>query len=257
MKFLIAMLIALLIAAATYKAKALTFGGAATAAGIIFSAYFFGNWFTLAFLIFAYFLVAVIEKIFKKSIEKQTRDINKKANARDAVQVAANGGAAAVCIMLYGLTNQAVFLIGYMVGIGEALADSIASDLGSLSRKNPVNILTFKRMQKGMSGGVSLIGTSAAFFVCFLFGIIYLFYSFDFTGCAAIVFISFFGCVIDSILGVLVQAKYQCTACGCKTEKTLHCNKNTQLVSGIKIIDNCAVNLLSNIVAVVLALIII
>ncbi len=256
-RILIGLVIALIIAIITYKINALTLGGAATAAFVIFSSYYFGNWFTLAFLIFAYFLVAIIEKIFKTSIQKQTQHINKKVSARDAVQVAANGGAAGVCIVLYGLTNQTVFLIGFMVGIGEALADSIASDIGSLSHKEPINILTFQRMQKGMSGGISLVGTSAAFSVCALFGVIYYFYSFDFIGCLAIVFVSFLGCLIDSILGISVQAKYQCSVCGLKTEKTVHCEKSTGLISGIKIIDNCVVNLLSNIIAVIFALIIV
>lgn len=255
-KFLIGFLFAFVIAFFTYKTKSLTLGGATTALIIIFTSYYFGNWFTLTYLVFAYFTVAIIEKTLKARIQKHTESINKKSSARDSVQVAVNGGAAAICIVLYALTNQKAFFICFMVGIGEAIADSIASDIGLLSRKEPVNILTFKKMERGMSGGVSLLGTTAALFACVIFGVIYFFYAFDLKGCIIIVSASFFGCIIDSILGVLVQAKYQCAICGCKTEKTIHCDQSTELISGVRIIDNCIVNLFSNIIAVIFALVI-
>ncbi len=255
-KFLIGFLVAFIIAFFTYKTKSLTLGGAITALIIIFTSYYFGNWFTLTYLVFAYFAVAIIEKALKSRIQKHTESINKKSSARDSVQVAVNGGAAAICIVAYALTNQKAFFICFMVGIGEAIADSVASDIGILSHKNPVNILTFKRMEKGMSGGISFLGTASALFACILFGMIYFFYDLDLKGCIIIILASFFGCIIDSILGVLVQAKYQCAICGCKTEKTVHCNHSTVLLSGVRIIDNCIVNLFSNIIAVIFALVI-
>ena len=112
-------------------------------------------------------------------------------------------------------------------------------------------------MEKGLSGGVSLIGTLSALSASLFFAALYYLYSFDFKGSAVIILSSFIGCVIDSIMGVLLQAKYECGVCGRKTEKTVHCNGETRLIGGVKFIDNCMVNLLSNIISVILAIVLI
>jgi uncharacterized membrane protein len=68
-----------------------------------------------------------------------------------------------------------------------------------------------------------------------------------------IVVIPMVGIAVDSILGSLVQAKYKCAVCGKITEKTCHCGEKTLHVGSIKLINNDAVNIISNFATAILA----
>ena len=39
----------------------------------------------------------------------------------------------------------------------------------------------------------------------------------------------FIGNLIDTLLGAFVQAGYQCSNCGLKTEKTIHCDEQYEI----------------------------
>jgi uncharacterized membrane protein len=64
---------------------------------------------------------------------------------------------------------------------------------------------------------------------------------------------AFLGCIFDSFLGSVVQAKYRCVKCGAMTEKEVHCSINAALVRGIRTVDNDIVNLFSNLFTVAVA----
>ena len=51
----------------------------------------------------------------------------------------------------------------------------------------------------------------------------------------------------DSILGATVQASYICGGCNRKVEVAHHCDGNTKLLSGSRLINNDTVNLLCTI----------
>ena len=85
------------------------------------------------------------------------------------------------------------------------------------SRKPPVNIVTREPMQSGLSGGVSPLGLAATAVgaVSSAFLAMLLFHAFGFavpTGPTAFLFViacGIVGSVVDSYLGVLLQAKYR------------------------------------------------
>jgi uncharacterized membrane protein len=56
----------------------------------------------------------------------------------------------------------------------EALADSVASDVGVLSKKDPISLCRFRPVPRGLSGGVSLLGTAASFAATVFCAAIYL-----------------------------------------------------------------------------------
>ena len=160
MTYLIVGIIAgVLTAFATIKIRALTVAAAIEAFVIIVCSCFLGGWFGLIFLLSAYLTIAVIDHFLKKRTQFIFGSVNKKSGPRDFIQVAANGLPATVCIILYGLTDHKAFLIGFTVALAEALADSVASDVGVLSKKDPISICRFKRIPRGLSGGVSLLGS--------------------------------------------------------------------------------------------------
>jgi uncharacterized membrane protein len=111
-----------------------------------------------------------------------------------------------------------------------------------------------KRIKRGLSGGVSLLGTLSALAGCILMCLIsYLFFGFSLKITISVLIIPMLGILIDSILGSLVQAKYKCTVCGKNTEKTIHCKQKTVHVGGLRLINNDAVNIISNFITAILA----
>ena len=199
----------------------------------------FGNF---GFTLLLSFLVgSVIVDKFKEIKVKQD-DITKKEGCRDGVQVIANGLIPLVMAVMFAGTFRGVFIIGYVAALAEAFADTAASGFGAFS--------------KGLSGGVSVVGTLAAavgsFFIpaiATLFGVINL-KIFFITAAAA-----FLGAIFDSMLGSLLQVKYKCSVCGELTEKEFHCKKRTKKHSGFEFFDNDVVNLTSGLFASLVAII--
>lgn len=251
--FIVGLLVAVVTAYLTVKAKALTIGGATAAGIMILCVCLFGGWFGLVFLLSIYALITLVDRVVKDRLTKIIGGINKKHGPRDIIQVAANGLPATISLGLYALTGQWVFLIGYAVGITEAMADSVASDIGVLSKKDPVSICRFRRIPKGLSGGVSLLGSSASIVATLVCAGIYYLFFFDLFGAAMVVLFGNIGCLIDSILGDMLQEKFQCGVCGQLTEKPEHCGQPTTRVAGIPHLDNCLVNLISNALSVLIA----
>ena len=193
----------------------------------------------------------IIDKIKVRRSEADT--IAKKGDCRDHIQVIANGLVPMVMALMFSITMQRAFLLGYVASLAEAFGDTAASGIGSFS-KNTFDIARLKRCDKGISGGISLIGTLAGVlgvmalsFVAYFFGIVDPFL-------LLIVSVSaFLGVLFDSILGSLLQVKYKCTVCGKITEREEHCEKRTKIHRGYPFFDNDVVNLLSGAFSAVLA----
>ena len=252
----IAILTSLIIPLLTIYKKALTVSASVFAGLLIFLVFFCGGYYSGTLLLLSYGIIVIIDKINKSSIRKITDSINKKTGTRDLIQVIANGLPALVSIILFYFTKKEIFVLCYSVGIIESLCDSIASDIGVLSKNTPINICTLKPIQKGMSGGISLLGTASALIASLTGGAIYLFaYGSCLNGLAIAIF-SFLGCIIDSILGATVQLKNICAVCNKLTEKDMHCGEKTKYFRGVKAINNCTVNFISNATSVVLMFII-
>ncbi|MGL4373112.1 MAG: DUF92 domain-containing protein, partial [Turicibacter sp.] len=64
----------------------------------------------------------------------------------------------------------------------------------------------------------------------------------------------FLGSLVDSLLGALVQVKYQCVKCGLITENKIHHNQHCKQIKGIKYLTNDAVNLFSPMIVTLLGI---
>lgn len=248
----ISIFFSLIIPFLTIRKKALTVAASLFAGLMIFISFWCGGYYGGFWLLFSYGAIVVIDKICKPATGKIMDSINKKTATRDLVQVIVNGGAALISVILFYLTKNDLFMVCYAVGISESLCDSVASDVGVLSKATPVNICTWKPIQKGMSGGISFLGTISAFVASVIGGTSFLIAYNDLRNGIRIAVVSFLGCLIDSILGATVQIKNTCVVCHQLTEKDSHCGKRTQYCRGVKCIDNCAVNFISNIASVAL-----
>ncbi|GHV01788.1 hypothetical protein FACS1894211_12140 [Clostridia bacterium] len=178
-------------------------------------------------------------------------------NGRRAVQVFCNSFPALILAALYYFTGRPACLIGAYGALGFALSDTLASELGILSKRRPFDIVTFKPIQKGLSGGVSFLGLLASILGA---AAIALFPLFDaslnpaFTQSspillnilpAAMVFGSgVLGALFDSFLGSRFQAKYLLPDGSGLVEKPAE-DGSYKLARGFRFIDNNLVNLLS------------
>lgn len=213
---------------------------------------FLGNFGFLTLLLF--FGVSLMADAYKKEKKKDLFGAREaKGTRRDAYQVLANGllpiAAAGFCFA----TGKSVFLLAFVAGLAEALADTVASSLGVLSA-SAFDPFRFRRCERGISGGMSLLGTLSSllaafglsFFTC-LFGVRPLFALV--AGASA-----FLGAVFDSLLGSLLQVKYRCKICRRLTEKTVCCKEKTERVGGLPFMDNDLVNLCSSLFAILLSI---
>ena len=168
-----------------------------------------------------------------------------------------NSLAAIICLVIGKILDNDAFAVVYAVALTECLADSLASDVGVLSKKPPVDICTLRPIKRGLSGGVSALGTLAAFLGSLSMSLFTLiFFGFNLKFFLSILIIPMLGITIDSILGSRIQAKYVCSRCGKLTEKPTHCSSPSTLTGGVKFITNDAVNFISNALSTLIALLV-
>jgi uncharacterized protein (TIGR00297 family) len=254
MDVIVSLILALALVFITVKKRAFTPSAAFLAAFILVLSAIFASFAGIFIVIFAYGTIFAVDLILGKRSERITRAINKKSGARDVFQVLSNALAAILALAVGKLTGIEEFTVVYTVALTECLADSLASDVGVLSKKPPVDITTLRPIERGLSGGVSALGTLSAFVGCLLMsGFSIIFFGFSAKYFFSILLVPMIGVTIDSILGSRAQAKYTCAVCGKKTEKPVHCDTPCTLSGGIRILGNDAVNLLSNLITALIA----
>ena len=201
--------------------------------------------------------------------KKEVAEKFEKTGKRDKYQVTANGFAVTLMAVLFLITDSSYFVQGYLAAISTVTGDTWATEIGVFSKEDPRWILNLKKnVPKGTSGGISLLGTMAAFTASlFIFSTYFLidFFGQSFTSISSpeneifpifiATIIGFFSVMIDSFLGATIQGYNECKKCKIKTEKNIHCGEKTLLIRGKKWFNNDMVNLSSSMIAVVLALI--
>lgn len=181
--------------------------------------------------------------------ERVEREVHAKRGRRDAVQVACNVATGALMLLLWRLTGWRGLLYAYGGAMAASLADSLASELGILSRRRPRDVLTRALVPRGLSGGVtafgfamSAVGAAVVALICALgWGEdqgAWMGFSVTLSGVLA--------ALGDSVLGSALQAKYRCPVCGALTERPVHCGVPGALERGLAGLNNDGVNLCNN-----------
>lgn len=196
-----------------------------------------------------FFASAIVSAITTRKFNERYENAKAKL-PRDWYQILANAAAAWVLCLLYYVLQHKALLFAALAALCEELADSMASDIGRLSRRAPLDILRFKRTTAGISGGVSLVGTLSA-----LLGALgaaalpFIVMQFDWRVMLLIAGVGFVGTFIDSMLGSGLQLLYRCPVCDTLTERKSHCDTATVKVKGVAFMDNSMVNLLSGLLS--------
>jgi uncharacterized protein (TIGR00297 family) len=242
----VAFIAALALAGAARKVRALSVSGmiAATVVGTLL----FGcaGWPGAAALLLFFVTSSALSRWGRK---RKAALSFEKGGERDAGQVLANGGVAALCAALLPFFPASPWLFAALLGaLAEANADTWATEIGSLAAAPPRLITNFRPAPTGSSGAVSLPGTAAALAgAALIAGVAWVF------GMPARIAIGallggFAGALFDSLIGATLQAQYRCMGCGRLTESRTHCGgQPAALAQGIAWVGNDAVNFLATI----------
>jgi len=243
-------LLALIIAFLAYRAHSLNKSGALTAVltgTIIFG---IGGW-DWAILLLTFFITSSgLSRAFKKRKIGLDEKFSK-GHERDAGQVFGNGGIAALFALLHGFFPDALWpWMGFAASLAAVNADTWATELGVLNPHPPRMITDLRKVvEKGTSGGVSLVGTLAALAgsaIIATLAVILLTeqWSLNTGNWLLITAAGLAGSLFDSLLGATVQAIYFCPKDQKETERhPLHlCGTETVHIRGWKWLTNDWVN---------------
>lgn len=215
---------------------------------------------TLLFPLFYMFASSSLLSSFKKKQKQETEKVLSKSGPRDYVQALANLGVATAFILVYNFFGDPIWIVAMVGSVAAGNADSWASEIGVLSKKQPVSILHFKVMPPGISGGVTLLGSFAGLVGSFFIAAasVFTIQALDPVSLPIIPVLfttglaGFFGMLFDSFMGVLWQALYQ-------EPHTLGLTENAdgnRLIKGFSWMNNDMVNFLSTLFGGVAAVLI-
>lgn len=216
------------------------------------------DWFAplLAFFLAINWMGKLIERIFPGRLPQDFERIEEKGSKRDFVQVFANAGVAMALVVGHATFGAkgggAIWYWAFIGSLCAACADTFASEIGILSGKRPISILTFKPLATGLSGGVTLHGYLGACLGALLpIGVIALGgspYPLDGSTVLAALACGLLGSTADSLAGALLQSRSRCQVCHKLLEKREHCGRATEHERGFKWITNDVVNALGALV---------
>ncbi len=208
-----------------------------------------GGWkWTIPMLTF-FILSSFISKI-KNKRKEAAEEYFEKSHRRDMGQVAGNGGLASVFVLFEFVYPDPIWYFAYLGAIAAATADTWGTEFGISFSNGARNIVTFQKVPRGVSGGVSVTGTVAGV----LGGTIIALSGFawyhqvveimpsSYISVGLIAGAGLVGSLFDSYIGATVQAIYRCSMCKAVTERKTHCGVPAKKVHGLRWMTNDYVN---------------
>jgi uncharacterized protein (TIGR00297 family) len=259
MQPLLGFLLAVIVSCLAYRARSLDRSGALAATVVGTIVFGVGGW-QWAMLLLAFFITSSgLSRLFKK--HKQGLDEKfSKGHERDAGQVFGNGGLATAFVLVHALyPESSLGWVGFAAALAAVNADTWATELGVLNPSSPRLITNLrKRVEKGTSGGVSLLGTLASLTGSALIAVLAALFTDHWLLFPLISLAGLAGSLFDSFLGATVQAMYYCPTDQKETEKhPLHtCGTGTVHIRGWEWLDNDWVNFACSLLGAVAALLI-
>lgn len=185
------------------------------------------------------FLFAFIGSLLSK------KDTFTERKGRSTKQVLANAAPAIIFLLLVQDETLARNMVITVFAV--ALSDTMSSELGKKWRGTTVDFCSMKKMEPGLSGGISLQGSLAGLLGSLIIAIAAFIYPIDINLFFIILTFGFVGMFIDSIIGSIAQGKYLVG------EKMMEVGNRNELVRGLHWLNNEEVNFISIIIAVLIA----
>lgn len=235
------------IAGYALRRGALSRSGAAGALGVGTVIWVGGGapWFAVLFTFFV--TSTLLGRVGRARKEAVKREFSK-GDTRDVWQALANGGAAAACALGMAVAPSPLWAAAFLGAMATANGDTWATELGVLSRGEPISLLRLRRVPRGTSGAVSGLGLAATAAGALVVGAIAALApaSFGITPLRALLVATVAGtagALIDSLLGATLQAGFHCPACRRDCEADVHhCGTPAEHVRGARWFDNDLVN---------------
>jgi len=248
MQFLAGFLAAIIAAFLAYRVRSLSRSGAVAATVVGALIFGLGGWQWAVLLLTFFISSSILTRLFKKR-KAEVDEKFSKGGQRDAGQVLANGGIAAIFASLHAIFPAAPWIWwGFAASMAAVNADTWATELGVLNPSLPRLITNGQRVERGTSGAISLYGTLAALggsILVALLAVVTAPIPASWIYIVTVALAGLLGAMFDSFLGATVQAIYRCPACDKETERNpVHlCGTPTTHLRGWKWLDNDLVNL--------------
>jgi uncharacterized protein (TIGR00297 family) len=230
-----------------WRAHALSFSGALAAmftGGLIFG--LGGSPWAVLLLVF-FVSSSALSKAFSRRKASLSEKFSK-GSQRDWGQVLANGRLGALLAVAHALyPGESWPWVAFAGAMAAVNADTWATELGVLSPKAPRLITTWRQVERGTSGGITLLGSLSSLGGAILIAVAANLFTSQVGWPALIVLIILGGAAgsfFDSFLGATIQAIYFCPSCQKETERhPLHlCGSQTSLAHGWSWLNNDLVN---------------
>lgn len=222
MRFLIGGILAVIVAAAAYRTRALSESGAIAAFVVGLVVFGFGGW-AFALPLLTFFVSSTLLSRWRRRSKEALG--YEKGGRRDSGQVLANGGIAALCALVYGLPHYwglggellphsvaSHAYVLYLAALAAANADTWATEVGSAIGGRVRSIVSGKIVPIGISGGVSVAGTLALVagsLAIAAFNILFHPASTSTSPLYAPLLGGIAGALVDSVLGATLQAQWR------------------------------------------------
>lgn len=248
---------------AGWRLQALTPGGALGAMLIGGLTFGFGGLVWAAALVLFFVSSSLLSRLTNDRKARVIANFGKEG-PRDFAQTLANGGVALLTALAVGFWGHdsswyPYLTLAYFGSLAAATADTWATELGTLSGQQPRLITNGRRIQPGVSGGVTVAGLAAslaggAFMGLMIFALIQAasllttgqWFLQDWFLLLVLSFAGFVGSLIDSFLGATLQRLYYCERCQTATELAIHsCGNPARVIRGFSWMNNNAVNFLA------------
>jgi uncharacterized protein (TIGR00297 family) len=253
------------IASLAYWKRSLSASGmlAAIVVGMLFYALGSIAWFGT---LIAFFISSSLLSKWKQRVKREAESIYHKSGRRDAGQVIANGGIGLLLCAIHAWSPQPIFWYAFLGVMATVNADTWATEIGGLSKNDPISIISGARVAKGTSGAISALGMIATILGALFIGFVAWFFmivgdlreyievastngGLFFLACLVSAGVAgVIGSLVDSLFGATIQTMYRCSVCGKEVERTQHCNSQTTWIRGIRGMSNDLVNMISSII---------
>jgi uncharacterized protein (TIGR00297 family) len=169
---------------------------------------------------------------------------------RTASQVWANGGVYAVAALGASLSDAPWLATAALGALAAAAADTWATEVGLLGGATPRSIISGARLEAGLSGGITWMGSIGGATGALAVGLAATALPGPMPApMLAVVAAGVLGGIADSLLGATVQAKRHCARCDRWTERATHdCGVATDQRRGWRWMTNDTVNLLATLI---------
>jgi len=232
--------------------------------------------FSMLLLIIAFFISSSLLTKFKYK-HKVKEGVAESSLGRSYKQVLGAGAVAVTFSLLKTLCNigmirhnpaQGFFTVGFLGALSTSTSDTWAVEIGVLSKEQPRLITHLKKkVPKGISGGVTVLGEVASLLGSLFIGVIAIILMLlnllevpqvNPQEVLVITLIAgFIGEKFDSLLGALFQAKYYCPKCNEMADGIIHtCGNRTVYKGGVRWFTNEVVNIISTLAGSLIAILI-